>query len=81
MLMTSRYDCTRDVHLFGQTIHIGHDVKDMLKGHWLIAEQFFTPFHINTIKYDLFLFHILRLLHFSDNMNQPDKNDNNYDKL
>jgi len=53
----------------------------MLKGHWLIAEQFFTPFHINTIKYDLFLFHILRLLHFSDNMNQPDKNDNNYDKL
>jgi len=31
------------------------------------------------MKYDFF--HILRFLHFSNNTNQPDKNDNNYDWL
>jgi hypothetical protein len=60
-------------------IQMGH-VKNILENYWLTAEQFFTPLHTNTMKCDIFP-HILRFIHFSDNMNQPDKNDNNYDRV
>jgi len=39
-----------------------------------------TPFYTNTMKCDR-CFHILRFLYFSDNMNQPDKNGSNCDRL
>jgi hypothetical protein len=61
-------------------IQMGHNFIDALRSYWLIAEHFFIPFYTNTMKCDRFL-HILRFLHFSDNMNQPNKNDNKYDKL
>jgi hypothetical protein len=37
-------------------------------------------FHKNTIKLER-LFHILRFIHFRDNKNEPDKTDENYDRL
>jgi hypothetical protein len=37
-------------------------------------------FYSNTMKREIF-FHILRFLHFSNNKNQPDKTDENYDRL
>jgi hypothetical protein len=56
------------------------DVEDTLKSYLSTAEQFFLPFYINTMKHDRFL-HILRLIHFSDSMNQSDKNGNKCDTL
>jgi hypothetical protein len=50
-----------------------HDVKDTMK-----VTGLYTTLHQH--KYDRF-FHILRFLHFSDNINQLDKNDSNYDRL
>jgi len=54
---------------------MGHDVRDTLKYYWFTVEQFYS----NRMKCDLF-YCILKFLHFSDNMNQPDKNDNKYDR-
>jgi hypothetical protein len=72
------HNCTRDVPII---IQMGHNVKDTLRSsYWLIAEQFFTPFYMKTMKCDRFL-HILRSLQFNDHMNQSDKNDNSYDRL
>jgi len=48
--------------------------------YWLTAEQFHTPLYSNTLKHD-WLFHILKFLHLSDNMKQPDGENNNYDRL
>jgi hypothetical protein len=62
----------------GQTIRSLED-RDTLKYYRLTLEQFYTPFYGNTMKHDC-LSHKLMALHFSDNMKQPDKN-NNYDKL
>jgi len=55
---------------------MGHDVCDRLRDYWTRAEQFFTPFHPNTMTQDCFL-HILSYLHFTDN----DKEVNYYDRL
>jgi hypothetical protein len=60
--------------------HTVYDVKDTLKSYRLAAEQFLTPFYTNTIKHYRF-FHIPRLLHFSENMKQADKNESNYDRF
>jgi len=68
------------IHVLSIIIQMGHDVSDALKHYWLTLQQFYMPFYSSTIKHKEF-FHILRFLHFSDNMNQPDKNNNNYDKL
>jgi len=61
-------------------IQKGHDIKETLRSYWSTAEQFCTPFYSNTMKCNS-IFHILRFLHFSDNMNQPDEKDRNYDRL
>ena len=44
------------------------------------AEQFFAPFHLNTMTQDQFL-HILCYLHFTDNDKEVDKKDNPYDTV
>jgi hypothetical protein len=59
---------------------MGHDVRDRFRDYWTWTEQFFTPFYPNTMTLDRFL-HILRYLHFTDNDNEGDKNDENYDRL
>jgi hypothetical protein len=59
---------------------MGHDIKDTLYSYRLTAKQLFIAFYTTIIKRDYF-FHILRFKHFSDNMNQPDKNDNNCVRL
>jgi len=55
-------------------------ISRTLKSYWLTLGQFFTPFYTSTMKCDTFL-HILRFLHFCDNMNKPDLNDNYYGRL
>jgi hypothetical protein len=65
---------------FAIKIQMGHDVKDMPKIYWFTAVKLLRPFYTDTMKCDRFL-HRLRFLHFSDNMNQPDKNDNNNGRL
>jgi hypothetical protein len=45
-------------------------------------EQFFTSYYSNTMNCDpILFFHILGFLHFIGNTNQPDMNDNNYERL
>jgi len=67
--MTSRCDCTRDIYIFLTIIiQIVHDDKVTLGSYWLTPEQFFMPFYTNKMKHDTFL-HIIRFLHFSDNIN------------
>jgi len=75
----SRCDCTEDVHLLGHNNTNG-TYQEYTKRYWLTAEQLFTPFYTNTMKYVRFLY-ILRFFHFSDNMNKPNKNNSNYDRL
>jgi hypothetical protein len=53
---TSKCGCTGDIHLFG------HNNTNRLT-----AEQFFTLFCTHIMKCDMFL-HILRFLHFNDNV-------------
>jgi len=61
---------------------MGHDVRDTMKYYyWLTLEN--SIHHLTAaqlMKHDCF-FYILRYGHFNGNMNQPNKNDNNYDKL
>jgi hypothetical protein len=61
-------------------IQMGHGIRDTLKEYWSTLEQIYTPFYSNVMKRDRF-FHILRFLHFCNNMNQPDKTDKCYDRL
>jgi hypothetical protein len=59
-------------------IQMGHDKREDF---WFILEeQLYTPFYNNMMKCNQ-LFHMLRVLHFWDNRNQPDKTDVNYDRL
>ena len=46
----------------------------------LTLEQYFMAFYGNIMTRDRF-YHILRFLHFSDNKNEPNKTDENYDRL
>ncbi|KAG8223670.1 hypothetical protein J437_LFUL001778 [Ladona fulva] len=61
-------------------LQMGHDVRDSLRDYWSTLHQFNTPFYSSTIRHDRFL-HILRLLHFSDNSKEPNKDDEDYDRL
>jgi len=61
-------------------VQMGHDQRDALKSYSSTVIQVFTPFYRNTMKHDR-LFHILRFPHFSDNRNEPDKTDENYNRL
>jgi hypothetical protein len=62
-------------------IQMGYGKWDTLKDYWSTLEHFCRTFYSNMMKCDRFFFNILRFLHFCDNMNQPDKTDNNYDRL
>ncbi|KAG8233829.1 hypothetical protein J437_LFUL008051 [Ladona fulva] len=61
-------------------LQMGHDVRDSLRDYWSTLHQFNTPFYSSTIRRDRFL-HILRFLHFSDNSKEPNKDDEDYDRL
>jgi hypothetical protein len=59
---------------------MGPDIRDTLKAYWTTAEQFSAPFFGKTMKRGRFS-HILRYLHFADNRDEPDKRDDNFDRL
>jgi hypothetical protein len=60
-------------------VQMGHEQRNRLKDYWSTLEQILT-FYRNTMKQDRF-FHILRFLHFSDNKTEPDKTNENYERL
>src|SRR5215510_4837132 len=62
------------------TIQMGHGVRDKLTDYWSTLDQVHTPFYGTTMKRDRYL-HILRYLHFTDNRNEPDRTDENFDRL
>jgi hypothetical protein len=71
----------QEMYLFSSIIvQMGHDRRDRLKDYWTTRERCFVAFYRNTLKQDRF-FHTLRFLHFSDNKNEPDKTNENYDRL
>jgi hypothetical protein len=59
---------------------MGHNICDSLRDYWTKAEQFFTPFYLNTLTRDHYL-HVLHYLHFTDNDKEVNKKDNHYDGL
>jgi len=61
------------------TIQMGHGVRDNLTDYWSTLDQVYTPFYgiMNRNRY----LHILRYLHFTDNRNEPDRTDENFDRL
>jgi hypothetical protein len=70
-----------EMYLFVSIIvQMGPDQRDRLKDYWSTLEQFLMAFYRNTMKQDRLLC-ILRFLHFSDKKNEPDKTDENYDRL
>jgi len=62
------------------TIQMGHGVRDKLTDYWATVDQLYTPFYGTIMKWDRYL-HFLRYLHFTDNRNEPDRNDKNFDRL
>ena len=62
------------------TIQMGHVVRDKLSDYWSTLDQVYTPFYGAMMKRDRYL-HILRYLHFTDNRNEPDRTDENFDRL
>ena len=61
-------------------ILMGHNLHDRLRDYWATSDHFYTPFYSSVMKRDRY-FHILRFLHFTDNKNEPDKKDENYNRL
>jgi len=62
------------------TIQVGHGVGDKLTDNWATVDQLYTPFCGTMMKWDRYL-HILRYLYFTDNRNEPDRTDENFDRL
>ena len=62
------------------TIQMGHQVRDRLSDYWGTSDQLYMAFFSSAMKRDRY-FHILRFLHFTDNKNEPDRKDDNFDKL
>ena len=62
------------------TIQMGHGVRDKLTDYWSTLDQLYTPFYGTMMNRDRYL-HILRYLHFTDNRNEPDRTDENFDRL
>jgi len=60
-------------------LQMGHILKDTLHDYWSRLRQLHTPFYGETMTRDRFL-HILRFLHFADNSQRPDQNEE-YDRL
>jgi hypothetical protein len=77
--MTCRCHCTEDVHLFDHSNTNG----TLCQGHTkrLLVNSRTSLYAILQQHSETGFFHILRCLHFSDNMKQPDKPDSNYDNL
>jgi hypothetical protein len=80
LLPTACYDYAGNVIGFVYYVQMFHDHRDRLRCYWSTLEQFSVAFYRNTLNWDKF-FHILKFLHFSDNKNEPDKTNNNYDRL
>jgi len=51
---------------------MGHILRATLRDYWSTQEKFYMAFHKNTTKQNRY-FHVLRLMHFDDNKNEPDK--------
>jgi len=62
------------------TKQMGHGVRNKLTDYWSKLDQLYTPFYGTMMNRDRYL-HILRYLHFTDNMNEPDRTDGNFDRL
>jgi len=62
------------------TIQIGHGIRDKLTDYWATMDQLYTLFYSTTMKQDRYL-HILGYLNFTDNRNEPDRTDENFDRL
>jgi len=62
------------------TIQIGHGVRDTITDYCATLDQLYTPFY-STMKKRRRYLHILSYLHFADNRNEPDRTDENYDRL
>jgi hypothetical protein len=65
---------------FALIIQMGHDQCGSLKDYRSREEQYCTPFYSNVMARDSFL-HILRVLHFENNEDPPNRGDPNYDRL
>ena len=59
---------------------MGHGVRDKLTDYWATVDQLYAPFYGTMMKRNRYL-HILRCLHFTDNRNEPDRTDENFDRL
>jgi len=62
------------------TVQMGHGVIDKLTDYLATVNQLYTPFCGTMMKRDRYL-HILRYLRFTDNRNEPDRKDENFDRL
>ena len=62
------------------TIQTRHGISDKLSDYLATVDQLCTPFYGTMMKRDRYL-HILRYLHFTDNRNEPDRKDENFDRL
>jgi hypothetical protein len=47
-----------------------------MEDYWSTLDQYIAAFYCNILKHDR-LYHVLRVLHFSDNKNEYDKTDEN----
>jgi len=57
-----------------------HGVRGKLTDYWATVDQLYTPIYGIMMKQDQYL-HILSYLHFTDNRNEPDRTDENFDRL
>ena len=62
------------------TIQVVHGVRYKLTDYRATVDQLYTPFYSTMMKRDRYL-HILRYLPFTDNRNEPDRTDENFDRL
>ena len=60
-------------------LQMGHGLKDTQHDYWFRLRQLHTLFYGETMAHDRFL-HILRFLHFADNSQRPEQ-DEEYDRL
>jgi len=60
-------------------LQMGHELKDTVHDYWSRLRQLHTPFYSATMAWNRFL-HILRFLHFTDNSQRPNE-DEEYDWL
>jgi hypothetical protein len=66
---------------FSLIIQMGLGKWDTLKDYWSTLELFYWTFYSNMIKMWFIFCHVLNFIHSRDNINQPDKANNNHDRL